>query len=221
MWCIGQLTPHYRTCLYDVIDLYHRPYNSAEPVLCVDEKSKQLLADTRTPLASKPGSPAKQDYEYVRHGSRNLFVAVEPLAGWRQVQVTTHRKKPDFVRFIRQLLQGRYRQARKVHIVLDNLNTHFAKCFVDVLGEKRAAKLLCQVEFHYTPAHASWLNMAEIEIGILDKQCLNRRIPTAEMLTSEVNAWKTKRNRKRKTINWSFTREMANKKLEKHYVDVA
>ncbi len=221
MWCIGKLTPQYRQRMYDVLDLYHRPYNPDEPVVCVDEKSKQLLADTRVAIARKPGAPLKQDYEYERRGTRNLFVAVEPLAGWRQVQVTTHRKKPDFVRFIQQLLQGRYRQAKKVHIVLDNLNTHFAKCFVEILGEKRANRLLSRIEFHYTPAHASWLNMAEIEIGILDKQCLNRRIPTAEMLVSEVKSWKRKRNRQHKTINWSFTKEQADKKLKKYYVDVA
>lgn len=207
--------------MYDVIDLYHQPYNPAEPVVCVDEKSKQLLSDTRVPIAGKPGTPVKQDYEYERHGTRNLFVAVEPLAGWRQVQVTTHRKKPDFVHFIRQLLQGHYRKAQKVHIVLDNLNTHFAKCFVEVLGEKRAAKLLSRIAFHYTPAHGSWLNMAEIEIGILDKQCLDRRISTAEKMVTEVNAWKTRRNRQRKTIDWTFTKEKADKKLKKYYVYVA
>ena len=221
MWCIGKLTPQYRTRMYDVLDLYHQPYNPDEPVVCVDEKSKQLLSDTRVPLACKPGASSKQDYEYERHGTRNLFVAVEPLAGWRQVQVTRHRKKPDFVHFIRQLLQGRYRLAKTVHIVLDNLNTHFAKCFVEVLGEKRAAKLLARIQFHYTPAHGSWLNMAEIEIGILDKQCLNRRIPTEEKIVAEVKAWKRKRNRQRKTIDWTFTKEKADKKLGKYYVDVA
>ena len=207
--------------MYDVIDLYHRDYNPDEPVVCVDEKSKQLLSDTRVPIACNPGAPSKQDYEYERHGTRNLFVAVEPLAGWRQVVVTEHRKKPDFVRFIRQLLQGRYRRAKRVHIVLDNLNTHFAKGFIEVLGQKRADKLLSRIEFHYTPAHGSWLNMAEIEIGILDKQCLDRRIPTAEKMIAEVKAWKTKRNRQRKTIDWSFTKEKADEKLGKYYVDVA
>jgi DDE superfamily endonuclease len=221
MWCIGKLTPEYRARMYDVIDLYHRPYNPEEPVICVDEKSKQLLAETRPAIALKPGSPLKQDYEYARHGTRNLFVAVEPLAGWRQVQVTAQRRKPDFVRFIRRLLQGRYRLAKVLHIVLDNLNTHFAKCFVDVLGENRAAKLLSRIEFHYTPHHGSWLNMAEIEIGILDKQCLDRRIPTAAEMVAEVKAWKTKRNRQRKTINWSFTKEKADTKLKKYYIDVA
>lgn len=221
MWCIGQLTAAYRARMYDVIDLYHRPYNPEEPVVCVDEKSKQLLSDTRAPIACKPGAVSKQDYEYERRGTRNLFVAVEPLAGWRQVVVTEHRKKPDFVRFIRQLLQGRYRQAKKVHIVLDNLNTHFAKGFIEVLGQKRADKLLRRIEFHYTPAHGSWLNMAEIEIGILDKQCLDRRIPTAEKMIAEVKAWTNKRNRQRKTIDWSFTKEKADEKLKKYYADVA
>ncbi|MGB3668854.1 MAG: IS630 family transposase [Phormidesmis sp.] len=221
MWCIGKLTVEYRTRMYAVIDLYHQPYNPDEPVVCVDEKSKQLLSDTRVAIAIKPGAARKQDYEYERHGTRNLFVAVEPLAGWRQVQVTEHRKKPDFVAFIQQLLQGRYRLAHKVHIVLDNLNTHFAKSFIEVLGVKRAARLLSRIEFHYTPAHGSWLNMAEIEIGILDKQCLDRRMPTAEKMVAEVKAWKRNRNRQHKTIDWTFTKEKADKKLGKHYVDVA
>lgn len=221
MWCIGKLTPEYRTRMYDVLELYQRPYNPEEPVVCVDEKSKQLLAHIRAPLEPKPGVSRKEDHGYERRGVRNLFVAVEPLAGWRQVLVTKHRKKPDFVKFIRQLLQGRYRQAKKIHLVLDNLNTHFVKCFVDVLGEKRAAKLLSRIEFHYTPVHASWLNMAEIEIGILDKQCLDRRIPTEAELVSEVKAWKKRRNRQRKIIDWTFTREKADKKLGKHYIDVA
>jgi hypothetical protein len=134
MWCIGKLTPEYRRRMYNVLDLYARPYDPQEPVICVDEKSKQLLAETRVPLAMKPGHPQKVDYEYERRGTRNLFVAVEPLAGWRQVVVTAQRCKPDFVRFIQQLMRGRYRQAKRVHIVLDNLNIHFAKCFVDVLG---------------------------------------------------------------------------------------
>lgn len=207
--------------MYDVLDLYQRPYDPHEPVICVDEKSKQLLGETRVPIAMTPGQAAKVDYEYERWGTRSLFVAVEPLAGWRQVVVTAQRCKPDFVRFIQHLLRGRYRQAKRVHIVLDNLNTHFAKCFVDVLGEKRAAKVLSRIQFHYTPAHASWLNMAEIEIGILDKQCLKRRISSEADLVREVRAWKAKRNRQRKTINWSFTKEQADKKLGKHYVDVA
>ena len=166
MWCIGKITSQYRQRMYEVLDLYEQPYNRDEPVVCIDEKSKQLLAPVRPELPVKPGQSAKVDYEYERKGTRNLFVAVEPLAGWRQVQVTLRRQKADFVEFIRQLLRGRYRKAKRVHLVLDNLNIHLAKVFVDVLGQKRAEKLLKRIVFHYTPTHASWLNMAEIEIGI-------------------------------------------------------
>lgn len=218
MWCIGKITPQYRQRMYELLDLYALPNNPAEPVVCVDEKSKQLLASTRPNIAVKPGQTAKIDYEYERQGTRNLFVAVEPLAGWRQVQVTLQRKTGDFVEFIRQLLQGRYRRAKRVHLVLDNLNTHFAKGFVDVLGAKRAEKLLRRIVFHYTPKHASWLNMAEIEIGILDKQALKGRIATEDQLVAEVAAWQKRRNQQRKTINWTFTREKADKKLNKYYV---
>lgn len=218
MWCIGQLTAQYRQRMYAVLDLYERPYNRDEPVVCVDEKSKQLLAPKHPNLAVQPGKSCKVDYEYERKGTRNLFVAVEPLVGWRQVQVTRHRKKADFVHFIRQLLQGHYREARKVHLVVDNLNTHFAKVFVEILGVKRAQKLLSRIEFHYTPKHGSWLNMAEIEIGILDKQCLARKIPTETELVAHVKAWNTRRNRQKKTIDWSFTRQDADQKLGKHYV---
>jgi hypothetical protein len=218
MWCIGKITPQYRQRMDELLDLYALPYNPAEPVVCVDEKSKQLLASTRPNIAVKPGHPTKIDYEYEHKGTRNLFVAVEPLAGWRHVQVTLQRKTVDFVEFIRQLLQGRYRRAKRVHLVLDNLNTHFAKGFVDVLGAKRAEKLLRRIVFHYTPTHASWLNMAEIEIGILDKQALKGRIATADKLGAEVEAWQKRRNQQRKTINWTFTREKADKNLNKYYV---
>jgi transposase len=218
MWCIGTLTPQYRQRMYDVLDLYALPYNPEEPVVCVDEKSKQLLGSPRPKIRSKPGRTAKVDYEYERLGTRNLFVVVEPLAGWRHVQVTLQRKTTDFVEFIRQLMHGRYRRAKRVHLVLDNLNTHFAKGFIEVLGAKRAARLLRRIVFHYTPPHGSWLNMAEIEIGILDKQCLNTRIATAERLVAEVAAWQKRRNQQRKTIDWTFTREKADKKLAKYYV---
>lgn len=218
MWCIGKLTPQYRQRMYNLLDLYERPYNRDEPVVCIDEKTKQLLAPLRPNLPLKAGQSEKVDYEYERKGTRNLFVAVEPLAGWRRVQVTLQRKTVDFVHFVRQLLQGRYRKAKRVHLVLDNLNTHFAKGFIDVLGAKRAERLLKRVVFHYTPTHASWLNMAEIEIGILDKQCLKGRIASAEQLTTAVDAWQKRRNQQRKTIDWTFTRQDADKKLGKHYV---
>ena len=163
-------------------------------------------------------SPAKHDYEYVRNGTTNLFVAVEPKAGQRIVSVTERRGKVDFVSFIKELLTGAYAKARRIHLVLDNLNTHFRKCFDDVLGSRAAAKLLRRVEFHYTPKHASWLNMAEIEIGILIRQCLDRRIAIRELLESEVAAWQQARNEERRNIEWKFARQDADQKPGRHYV---
>jgi hypothetical protein len=143
----------------------------------VDEKSKQLIEDSRSPLPVRSGSPLRMDYEYVRRGTYNLFVAVEPQGGQRTVRVTERRAKTDFVAFVQYLLEEVYAKARRIHLVLDNLNAHFRKCFEEVLGVEAAQKLLRRVVFHYTPKHASWLNMAEIEIGILDRQCLDRRLP--------------------------------------------
>lgn len=218
MWCIGVLTEEYRQRMYDLLDLYARPFRKGEPVVCLDEKSKQLLRDTRAPLPIKPGAPAKHDYEYGRAGTCNLFVAVEPKGARRTVVVTDRRTKTDFVAFVRHLLEDVYATARRVHLVMDNLNTHFRKCFEEVLGVKEAKALLRRVVFHYTPKHASWLNMAEIEIGILDRQCLDRRLPNRTTLVDEVNAWQVRRNAERRGIKWAFTRQDADRKMERHYV---
>lgn len=218
MWCIGTLTEDYRQRMYHLLALYAKPFNRNEPVICVDEKSLQLLQHSRQPLPMAAHAVAKEDYEYVRKGTTNLFVAVEPKAGRRTVSVTDHRRKKDFVAFIRNLLTRTYAKARRVHLVLDNLNTHFRKCFDDVLGHVRAARLLRRVRFHYTPKHASWLNMAEIEIGILTRQCLNRRMADRQGLQSEVSAWQRRRNTQRRTIEWKFTRQDADRKLGHHYV---
>jgi hypothetical protein len=218
MWCIGRITEEYRKRMYDLLHLYSLPYRKQEPVVCIDEKSKQVLGETRKPLPPKPGAPAKQDYEYKRAGTCNVFVAVEPKGGRRVAEVTARRTKPDFVSFVKTLLEQHYGSARKVHLVLDNLNTHFRSCFEEVLGRKAAARLLRRVEFHYTPKHASWLNMAEIEIGILDRQCLDRRLPDRVTMTSEVAAWQRRRNAERRSIKWTFTRQDADRKLSRHYV---
>lgn len=218
MWCVGRLTAEYRNRMYDLLDLYARPFRSKEPVVCLDEKSKQLLKDSRTPLPIKPGTPLRQDYEYVRAGTCNLFVAVEPKGGRRTVMVTDHRAKTDFVAFVRHLLEQVYAKARRIHLVMDNLNTHFRKCFEEVLGVKEAKALLRRVVFHYTPKHASWLNMAEIEIGILDRQCLDRRLPDRATLIAEVNAWQFRRNAEQRGIEWMFTRQDADAKMARHYV---
>jgi transposase len=218
MWCVGRLTAEYRERMYDLLDLYARPFRAKEPIVCLDEKSKQLLKHSRTPLPIKPGSPMRQDYEYVRAGTCNLFVAVEPKGGRRTVVVTDHRAKTDFVAFVRHLLEHVYATARRIHLVMDNLNTHFRKCYEEVLGVREAQALLRRVVFHYTPRHASWLNMAEIEIGILDRQCLDRRLPDRATLAAEVNAWQLRRNTERRGIEWGFARQDADVKMAQHYV---
>ena len=218
MWCIGQITVEYRQRMEALLALYARPYNPQEPVVCLDEKSKQLLAQTRQALPLQPGAAAKEDYEYRRKGTRNIFVAVEPKGGRRQTQVTARRTKADFVRFVQRLVAGVYRCAQKIHLVLDNLNTHFPGSFVEVLGEAGASRFLERVEFHYTPKHASWLNMAEIEIGILERQCTDRRLATEALLVAEIAAWQERRNTERRTIEWKFTAQDAERKLSRHYV---
>jgi hypothetical protein len=218
MWCIGKITVEYRQRMYDLLALYAKAYQAKEPVVCVDEKSKQLLEQTRQPLVGKAGSVAKEDYEYKRAGTRNLFVAVEPKGCHREVEVTARRTKCDFVKFIRRLVETVYAKAQKIHLVLDNLNTHFRGSFVEVLGPKKAELLLKRVEFHYSPKHASWLNMAEIEIGILERQCTDRRMSNQVMLQAEVAAWQNRRNEARAGIQWKFTRQDADQKLARHYV---
>ena len=218
MWCIGQITVEYRQRMEEVLALYARPYNPQEPVICLDEKSKQLLAPTRPALPLQPGAVAKEDYEYRRAGTRNIFVAVEPKGGRRQAVVTARRTKADFVRFVQELVEGVYGCAHKIHLVLDNLNTHFRGSFVEIMGEGDASRFLERVEFHYTPKHASWLNMAEIEIGILERQCTGRRLGNETRLVAEIAAWQERRNTEGRTIEWKFTAQDAERKLGRHYV---
>ena len=218
MWCVGVLNEQYRERMYDLLRLYARPFKPTEPVVCLDEKSTQLLACDRVSLPMKPGVALRQDYEYVRRGTCNLFVAIEPKGGQRTVAVTAHRGKIDFVAFVEDLVEQVYGSARRIHLVLDNLNTHFIKCFEDVLGKSAATRLLKRVQFHYTPKHASWLNMAEIEIGILTQQCLDRRITDRAALSLEVKAWQRDHNARGRTIQWSFSRQRADQKMSRHYV---
>ena len=217
MWCIGQISEEYRLRMYALLALYAQPFDPREPVVCIDEKSLQLLGHSRAPLPMAPGVIAKDDYEYVRKGTINLFVAVEPKAGQRAVSVTEQRGKVDFVGFIASLLGGAYARARRVHIVLDNLNTHFRKSFEDVLGHRATDKLLRRVQFHYTPKHASWLNMAEIEISVLGGQCLKRRIGSKEVLEREVAAYVSDRNARRAKILWGFAIPDARVKMKRLY----
>lgn len=218
MWCIGELSVEYRRRMYELLALYARPYDAREPVICLDEKSKQLLCETRPSLPAQPGVLRREDYEYKRAGTCNIFVAVEPRGKRRYTEVTARRTKADFVGFVCRMLRRGYSRVRTVHLVLDNLNTHLHSSFEEVLGVKAAASVLRRIEFHYTPCHASWLNMAEIEIGILDRQCLARCATDPATLTAEVAAWQRRRNAARCGIDWTFTRRDADRKLRHHYV---
>lgn len=217
MWCIADIDDVYRQRMYNVLDLYEEPYNSKKPVVGIDEKPKQLIGDRRMPMPMKPGCLQKYDYEYIRHGKANIFVAVEPKAGKRITQVTDRRTKQDFALFAKKIVEI-YSNAIKIRIVLDNLNTHVESSLYETFDKPEAERILNKIEFHYTPKHASWLNVAEIEISIMDTQCTNRRIKDKQTLTQEVSAWTQTRNYEKKKINWKFTKKDADKKLSKHYV---
>jgi transposase len=201
----------------DVLAVYERPYDARFPQVCMDETSKQLVGETRTPLPAAPGQPARIDYEYERHGVRNLFLFVEPLRGWRQVAVTERRTKRDWALAIRELVDRHYPDAERIVLVLDNLNTHVGAALYETFPPAEARRLLDRLELHYTPPHGSWLNMAEIELSILARQCLDRRIPDADTLTDEVAAWVTERNGRQRRIDWRFTTADARIKLKRLY----
>jgi hypothetical protein len=217
MWCIQKITPKYRERMYKILDLYEEPYNPQKPVIGVDEKPKQLVEDSRKPIPLSEGKVFKQDYEYIRRGKANIFMAVEPKGGKRVTEVTWQRTKKDFALFIKGLVE-KYSNATVLKLVVDNLNTHNKSSFYETFDKEEAEKILKKVEFHYTPTHASWLNVAEIEIGVMDTECTDRRIKDKEMLKQEVRAWTMRRNRERKKITWTFTKQKADKKLEKYYV---
>ena len=220
MWCIQEITPEYRERMYDLLALYALPYDTRRPVVCIDEKSKQLFGERRKPILQKPGSPLKYDYEYVRNGTRNIFVAVEPKGGRRIVEVTKRRAKHDFARFVKRLVDESYLSVDKLRLVVDNLNTHFEKSFTETFPRKEADRILGKVEFHYTPKKASWLNMAEIELSALSKQCLDRRIAKMGVMTEQVRAWTVKRNHSKTKICWNFTKDKAREKLSRHYTTI-
>lgn len=217
MWCIAKITPEYRQRMYRLLDLYEEKYNPNYPVICIDEKSKQLIEEKRTPIFMKPGSPEKYDYEYKRNGTRNIFVAVEPKGGRRIITVTKTRKKNDFANFVREVVKNKYERATEIRIVLDNLNTHFQKSFYETFAKKDAKRILSKITFCYTPKHGSWLNMAEIEINIMDRECLGKRIGNEKLLKQQIKSWTKERNKLRKKIIWKFTKQHADKKLSKHY----
>jgi hypothetical protein len=204
--------------MYDILDLYEEDYDPKRPIVCLDEKPKQLIEDKRKPIPMKPGSTEKYDYEYIRNGTANIFMAVEFKAGKRVTQVTERRTMTDFAQFMKVLVIDEYSETEVVRVVSDNLNIHKEKAFYEAFSEDEANKILKKIEFHYTPKHASWLNAAEIEIGVMDEECTDRRIGDIGKLTNEVAAWTKRRNGNRKKINWKFTKKTADEKLSKYYV---
>lgn len=218
MWCIQAIDAKFRACMYDVLDLYEEPFDPKRPIVNLDEKPKQLLGEKRESIPMKRGSPEKYDYEYVRNGSANIFMAVEFKAGKRLTQVTKRRTMKDFAQFVKILIDEEYPDVEVIRLVIDNLNTHKEKSFYETFSIDEAERILSKIEFHYTPKHASWLNIAEIEINVMDIECTGRRIKDIEKLSWEVSAWTRRRNDQKKKINWKFTREKADKKLSKYYV---
>ncbi len=201
----------------DVLELYAEPYDPKRPKVNFDETSKQLIAETHQPLPAQPGRSQRFDYEYEREGTRNLFLFIEPQAGFRHVNVTAQRTMIDFAHQMKWLVDEAYPEAEVIRVVLDNLNTHKAASLYEAFEPAEARRIVKKLEFHYTPKHGSWLNMAEIELSVLQRQCLARRIPDEEMLKREIAAWEAQRNRAQATIDWRFSVTDAREKLKRLY----
>jgi hypothetical protein len=201
----------------DVLEVYHRPHDPEYPVVCVDETSKQLISETRIPIKAKPGQPARHDYEYERNGTANLFMMFAPLEGWRHVEVTDRHTAVDFAHMLRDLSDTHFPEANKIVLMEDNLNTHKPASLYEAFPAAEARRLVERFEWHYTPKHGSWLNMAESELSVLSGQCLDRRIPDKQTLTEEVAAWEHARNKKHVKADWQFTTADARVKLKRLY----
>ncbi len=201
----------------EVLDLYQQPYDEKEPLVCFDESSKQLIGETREPLPMEPGKPQRYDTEYERKGTANMFMFFEPLGNWRHVTVTDRRTKIDFAHCMQALVDDFYPDADLIHVVMDNLNTHKLASLYEAFPAEEAHRIARRLQFHYTPKHGSWLNMAEIELSILSRQCLSQRIDMKLTLSQEVYAWESKRNHAESTIDWRFTTKDARIKLKRLY----
>ena len=204
----------------DVLEVYKRPYDPKRPVVCLDETRKQLIGETRTPVPAAPGQVAHYDCEYVRNGVANIFMIFEPLAGQRDVEVTVRRTKKDYAQCLRKLSDERYPDAEIIVLVQDNLNTHSPASLYEAFEPAEAKRLAERFEFHYTPKHGSWLDMAEIELGILGRQCLSQRIDNIEELRRQVNAWEKSRDKADVKVDWQFTTTDARIKLKRLYPSV-
>jgi hypothetical protein len=201
----------------DVLEVYHRPYDERRPLVALDEASKQLVGEVVQPLPPEPGQPGRFDYEYVRNGTANLFMVSEPLLGWRAVQVTQRRTAVDFAEVLRWLVEDVHADAEKVVLVMDNLNTHKLASLYEAFPPEQARRIAGRLEIHHTPKHGSWLNVAEIELSVLTRQCLDRRIGDTEELRREVGAWEEERNERGVEVRWRFTTADARIKLRRLY----
>ena len=204
----------------DVLEVYHRQFEDNEVLVCLDETSKQLVQETRQPLPARPGAVVAYDYEYQRNGVSNLFMLFAPLEGWRRVEVTERRTKTDWAQVLRKLVDEDYPDKELIVLVMDNLNTHHPSSLYEAFQPLEARRILERLEIHYTPKHGSWLNMAEIELGVLARQCLDRRIPSREILEQETMAWQNQRNRDTIRVDWRFTTQDARTKLKSLYPSI-
>jgi hypothetical protein len=221
MWCIPpEADCEFVAAMEDVLEVYHRPKDSERPVVCLDETSKQLIGEIRAPLPAAPGVPRRYDSEYVRNGTANLFMAFEPLAGWRHVEVTDSRCRDDWAWFVKDLVDGRYKDAQKIVLVMDQLNTHSTASLYETFPPEEARRIAEKLEIHYTPKHGSWLNMAEIELSVLGRQCLGERMEDKPTLKQQVARWEAKRNQKHCRVDWQFTTADARVKLKRLYPSV-
>jgi transposase len=217
MWCIPKVDAEFVARMEDVLDLYAEERDERRPVVCFDETPRQLIGESRVPVAARPGQPRRVDYEYVRNGTANVFVFVDVHRAWRHAKVTDRRAGPDFAQCMRDLVDRHYPAAERIRVVMDNLSTHTPAALYESFEPAEARRILRRLEFHYTPKHASWLNMVEIEIGVMVGQCLDRRIPNKATLVAEVAAWLRRRNREKARINWLFTVQRAREKLGRAY----
>ena len=204
----------------DVLELYCEPYDPKAPVVCMDEQPRQLIKETRLPASMGQGRPARYDYEYERAGTANLFLFCEPLGGWRHVEVTERRTRTDWAHQVRRLLDEQYPQAERIRLVLDNLNTHNTASLYEAFEPHEARRLARRLELHHTPKHGSWLNIAEVELSALTKQCLKRRIPDKQVLRRQTHAWARERNARQTGVDWQFTTDDARIRLKRLYPQI-
>ena len=212
-----ELSADFVCAMEDVLDVYRRPYDEKRPVFAMDAVPKLLVAELRRPIQARPGRPRRVDYEYKRNGTANIFILFEPLAGWRRVKVTRRRTKIDWAHLIKELVDVHYPEAEIIVLVMDNLNTHTKASLYEAFEPKEAKRIGDKLEIHYTPKHGSWLNVAECELSILGRQCLDRRIPDIETLRSEVEAWQQQRDGQARPVDWQFAVEDARIRLRSLY----